>query len=137
MKTAPMATSTTTSAGLVLALWLAMPLAATGQTSMGQTNASITDGEYSSAEGVLNGYYVQADGETLCVNPFVIGQYISCNDHVVAHGTAYVVPTYDRVWADTNGVLGGRIVVGSDGQEVCRDPMVRNTFRGPRSYISC
>lgn len=102
-----------------------------------QLNTVITNGSKPFAEGVLKGYVIQADGTASCADPYVIGRYISCNDQVSAAGIIWRVPSRQRVWAETNGTLGGMIVVGKDGSEICHDPEVWNQFRGPLSYIVC
>lgn len=103
----------------------------------GEVNAVITDGGAPFSEGILNGYYVQLKGETLYVNPFVVGRYISCKDHVKASGAVYAAKRFGRVWVDTNGKLGGMVVVGQRDEVLCQDPTVWNSFKGQASYIVC
>lgn len=106
-------------------------------TASAQVNSVITDGQRQFAEGILNGYFVQSDGKTICANPYVIGRYISCEAEVTDNGMTWRAEQHDQVWADTNGVLGGMIVINSNGKIVCSDPTVSVQFRGPESYIVC
>lgn len=102
-----------------------------------QMNTVITDGGSPFAEGVLNGYVVQANGQVICNDPFVIGRYISCRDQISRDGMTWHASSHQQVWVETNGVLGAVIVVDRNGSTVCQDPMVWNQFRGPLSYIVC
>jgi hypothetical protein len=94
--------------------------------SSAQVNTVVTDGVRPFAEGILSGYEVQADGRTICKNPIVYGRYISCK----GRGSR-------RVSVETNGVLGGYVVVAPHGKPLCSDPTVHNQFRGSTSYILC
>jgi len=91
-----------------------------------QVNAIITDRTGSFAEGVLKGYIVQHQGRVICENPVAWGRYIACSGKASK-----------PVWANTNGVLGGYIVVDKNGKQLCSDPSVSVQFRGPKSYIIC
>jgi len=93
---------------------------------LAQVNASITDatgGAY--IEGVLMGYTVQANGQTICDDPIAYGRYIACSGK-----------SSHRVWVDANGTLGAYVVVNENGQALCNDPAVYNDFRGG-NYIVC
>jgi len=102
-----------------------------------QVNTVITDGTAPFAEGILKDYVVQANGADICATPYVIGRYVSCRNQVTAGGETWVVPSKQRVWVETNGTLGGMIVVDENGRDICSDPQVWNQFRGPLSYIIC
>lgn len=102
-----------------------------------EVNAVITDGRAPFAEGVLTGYVVQARGRAVCKNPYAVGRYISCKNEVTVGGTKYRAPREKPVWADTNGVLGAMIVIDSKGNEICKNPVVYNQFRGSSSFIAC
>jgi hypothetical protein len=106
-------------------------------TASAQVNVGITDGQRQFAEGILDGYFVQSDGRTICANPYVIGRYISCEAVVTDNGITWRAGHHDQVWADTNGVLGGMVVIDSNGTILCSDPTVSVHFRGPESYIVC
>jgi hypothetical protein len=80
---------------------------------------------------------VQAGTKTLCSDPYVIGQYISCVDNVSIDGNEWHAEGKKQVWVDTNGVLGAMIVIDAKGRIVCEDPMVSIQFRGPESYVFC
>lgn len=102
-----------------------------------QVTAVVTDGLRPFAEGVLQSYHVQAGGRTICTDPYVIGRYISCTDSVRAAGQTWVAESRKKVWIETNGILGGMVVIDANGRTICDDPMVWNQFRGPTSYIQC
>jgi len=106
----------------VLAAALLCPAFATAQ-----VNVSISDGTGNQyAEGVLTGYTVQANGQTICTDPLAYGRYIACSGRA-----------NNRVWVDTNGVLGAYIVVDPQGRQLCEDPSVHLDFRGLGDFISC
>lgn len=102
-----------------------------------QVNSLVTDGKRPFAEGVLTGYIVQDGNKTLCNDPYVIGQYVSCAEEVLIAGNKWKAQSKKQVWVDTNGVLGAMIVVDAKGRVICKDPMVSIQFRGPESYIFC
>ena len=106
---------------------------------VGQTEVavSITNGKVSPAEGVLNGYFVQADGSTICINPFVFGRHISCSQSVHANGVVHVAESYQQVWVTDRGTLDGYALWDNDGNLLCEGPMVWTQFRGPESYLVC
>jgi len=104
--------------------------------SFAEVKTVITDGERPFAEGSLEGYFVQADGRTVCSNPYVIGKYISCSKSISVAGQVWTAPP-GIVWAETNGILGAMVVVDASGRVLCDSPMVSVQFRGPESYIIC
>lgn len=99
-------------------------------------NTVVTDGKRDFAEGVLEGYFLQADGVTLCANPYKIGKYVSCNAALQIAGRIYRAPA-QRVWVRTNGQLGGVDVIDAQGTLRCTGPVASNKFRGPDSYLYC
>lgn len=101
-------------------------LLAGGHAVNAQVNTVITDGTQPFAEGVLEGYEVQADGRTLCRDPIAYGRYVACNGRATK-----------PVWVETNGVLGAYIVVDQGGRQICEDPSVWKQFRGQGSVIVC
>lgn len=104
--------------------------------AMDGVNAMVTDGTRNFAEGVLEGYYLQVNGQTLCTNPYVIGKYVSCVPSLNIAGRVYSAPK-TRVWIDTNGQLGGMDVVNAQGSVVCTGPFSSNAFQGPDNFIYC
>ncbi|WP_146038063.1 hypothetical protein [Tabrizicola aquatica] len=104
---------------------------------LAQVNSLVTDGKRPFSEGVLKGYIVQNGNKTLCKDPYVIGQHISCAEEISIDGNHWKSESKKQVWVDTNGVLGAMIVVDAKGRVICRDPMVSLQFRGPDSYIFC
>jgi hypothetical protein len=102
-----------------------------------QVNSLVTDGSRPFAEGILTGYTVQDGGRTVCTDPYVIGQYISCIDTVRIDGNEWRAGSTKRVRVDTNGVLGAMIVINAKGRVLCSDPTVSIEFRGPESYVVC
>ncbi len=103
---------------------------------MDYLNTVVTDGKRDFAEGVLEGYFLQADSITLCANPYVIGKYVSCNPTLRIAGRVYRAPS-KKVWVKTNGLLGGMDVVDAQGKVRCTGPVSSNRFRGPDSYLHC
>lgn len=88
-------------------------------------------------EGILNGYFVQVGGEDICRNPYVIGRYITCQDHVKVGSRTISAQNHQQVWFNTNGYAEGMAVIGLDGGELCTGPRVNVQFRGPDSFITC
>jgi hypothetical protein len=117
---------------IALAAYVACAGAATAQ-----VNAVITDGTQSFAEGVLRGYRVQFSGNLDCFDPYVIGRFISCLPIISANGMTFTVPNKRPVYANTNGILGGMVVINTDGRQLCTDPMVWVQLRWPTGYIVC
>ncbi len=97
----------------------------------------ITDGNRPFAEGTMTGYIVQVDGLTLCTDPYVIGRYISCLPTITVDGQTWTVEKTGQVWAETNGMLGGMMILDNAGRPACSDPMTSIQFRGPDSYVYC
>lgn len=104
--------------------------------SMDYLNTVVTNGQRDFAEGVLEGYFLQVDGVTLCANPYVIGKYVSCNSALKIAGRVYRAPA-QRIWVKTNGQLGGMDVVDAEGRLRCTGPVASIEFRGPDSYLYC
>jgi hypothetical protein len=104
--------------------------------SVADVNVVVTDGSGRFSEGKLEGYVVQARGETICQNPYAIGKYISCERSLAVAGQVWTAPP-KQVWVDTNGVLGAMVVVDERGAALCESPSVSIQFRGPTSYILC
>jgi hypothetical protein len=104
--------------------------------SMDYLNTVVTNGHQDFAEGVLEGYFLQIDGVTLCANPYVIGKYVSCNSALTIAGRVYRAPA-EKVWIKTNGQLGGMDVIDAQGRLRCTGPVASNEFRGPDSYLYC
>jgi len=104
--------------------------------SQGYLNTVVTDGQRDFAEGVLEGYFLQDGGITLCKNPYVIGKYVSCQPALKIAGRVYDAPS-TKVWIKTNGQLGGMDVIDAKGKLRCTGPVASNMFRGPDSYLSC
>jgi hypothetical protein len=104
--------------------------------ALAETKAVITDGSGLFAEGRLSGYIVQANGKSVCTDPYAIGKYISCASSIAAAGQVWRAPP-TSVWADTNGTLGAMVVVDARGAFLCESPTVSVQFRGPNSYILC
>lgn len=101
---------------------------------MAPVNAYITDGTKDFAEGVMTGWELQVDGVTLCVSPYVIGRYITCNTTLKIDGKTYQANTNTRVWPNTNGELGAMVIVDAAGRIACSDPMT--WARGPAVYCN-
>ena len=89
------------------------------------------------AEGILNGYFIQANGRDICANPYVIGRYISCGQVVDTGGRVYPAQSHDQVWFNGNGQANGMAVIDKQGRELCANPFIQVQFRGPESYILC
>lgn len=107
-------------------------------TAQSQVNAVVVDADGTMfAEGILKGYQIQFNGETWCVNPYVIGKYITCKPQVRKGGQTFSAKSKKKVWVDTNGTLGGMEVLDEKGRLICKDPSVSNQFRGNESYIIC
>lgn len=111
-------------------------LIASTANSMEYLNTVVTDGQRDFAEGVLEGYFLQADGVTLCANPYVIGKYVSCNSALKIGERVYRAPS-KKVRVKTNGQLGGMDVIDAEGKVRCTGPVSSNMFRGPDSYLYC
>lgn len=124
-------TVTSALAGIIIS-----SLIASTASSMDYLNTVVTDGKRDFAEGVLEGYFLQADGITLCTNPYVIGKHISCNSALQIAGHVYRAPSI-KVWVKTNGQLGGMDVIDAQGKVRCTGPVSSNKFRGPDSYLHC
>jgi hypothetical protein len=101
---------------------------------MAPVNAYITDGTKDFAEGIMTGWELQVDGVTLCVSPYVIGRYITCNTVLKVDGKTYQANTETRVWPNTNGGLGAMVIVDAAGRIACSDPMT--WARGPAVYCN-
>src|SRR5690606_27704073 len=52
-------------------------------------------------------------------------------------GMTFSAPSKLPVYAASNGILGGMVVIGTDRRQLCEDPSVWVQFRGPTSYIVC
>lgn len=100
-------------------------------------NVPVRNADGPFAEGILNGYIVQSDGVDACVNPWVIGQYITCSDSVKVGMVTYTAPTHDQVWFETNGISGGMVVLDREGQMLCKDPFINFPLRTPYGYVIC
>ena len=116
---------------LVLGCLSLLPLPASAQNVLVQNHG----GDF--AEGMLNGYFIQANGRDICANPYVIGRYISCRPVVDTGARIYPAPSHDQVWFSGNGQASGMAVIDAQGRELCANPTIHVQFRGPESYILC
>lgn len=89
------------------------------------------------AEGILSGHTVQANGGTICDDPYAIGRYISCTPELTIRGETFTASEDNQVWVSTSGYLNGYFVVDADGETICADPRSYPHFRSPTSYIWC
>jgi hypothetical protein len=110
-----------------------MAITATAQAQMAPLNTTITDGTDPFAEGVMTDWELQVDGISLCMNPYVIGRYITCKTTITVDGRTYQADTQTQVWPETNGELGAMVVLDNADRVACIDPMT--WYRGP--IVSC